>query len=172
MKFTVGCLRRLVNTVCLIRLYNRYYRAILAIHGSEESGHCPGHGTDSGLEENMSRLLRKLHVRFISHRSVSLHDPTGNILISLPRSILNHHPALLFRLAVGKPDGFIIVEVGDGCICALCPDIHQAFFGAALRHVYHRFLLKLFCCPGNSPAVVAVSRSDKCNVAKLPFNFS
>ena len=24
----------------------------------------------------------------------------------------------------------------------------------------------------NSPAVVAVSRSDKCNVAKLPFNFS
>ena len=70
--------------------------------------------------------LELLH-GLVRHRSIPLHDPKGDILITGPSRILDNNPTLFVRLLRRQPHRFIIVTITDSHLPALSDDmIHSS----------------------------------------------
>ena len=156
-----------VQAVGLVGFHNGDDGPVGAVQGTEEPGDGPGHAAHARLQEDVGGFLGQLLVGLVAHGAVALHDPGGDVLVAFPGGILYHDPALFLSLAVGQPHRVVVVQVGDGGVRALGPDVGQTLGSGTLGHVHHRVLPQLVGGPGHAAAVVAVGGGDKGDLAQL-----
>ena len=155
-----------------VRFYDDYLGRIVRITVGEISLNRSGKRADSGLDKYMSGTLAsvfmKLFVRFHCHCSVTLHDPGGDFLISVPCGILHHNAVFRFFChGVCHADAFVIVIFFNRCLSAFGKDIVQSCLCASLRHEHDSFLSEFICRPRDTPAVIAVRCREESSLSEL-----
>ena len=103
------------NAVGLVRLDNGDDWALfISVQGSKISADCAGHGANARLKEDVGGLQAfELACRLCSHGGISLHDPAGDLFISIPGGILYQHPPIPVLPFSGQPDSIVVIEICD-----------------------------------------------------------
>ena len=112
------------------------------------------------------RAVLQLADRLKGHGGVALHNPGGDIPITLPGCVLNHYPTLFLGQPLDQADGVVIVQVRDRGVCPQSPDIGQPLWGAALGHPDHGPMAQLGGGPGHPSTVVPVGGGGKGELAQ------
>ena len=138
-----------------------------------EAHHCAGKAAHASLDKHMGRTvdahLPQLVGRLPGHGAVALHNPGGNLLITLPGSILDDDTVLrLGGLGGGHANALIVVHILDGDLGPLFLDVLKAALRAALGHMDNGLLAQLIGSPGHAPAMVAVGGGEEGGLAELP----
>ncbi|MNP40046.1 hypothetical protein D3C76_1336530 [compost metagenome] len=102
---------------------------------------------------------------------IALHNPGGDLLITLPGRILQQHPTLLAGLFVGQPHGIVVVEIGDGAFGTVLANILRPHRRRTFWHINHRPQAELLCRPGDAASMITIGGGDKDNILNAGFYF-
>ena len=103
MELAVIGLGRMEQTVGPVGLHDDDFGTVLAVEVSEKGGQAPGHRAYSSLKEKVGgRAVLQLADRLKGHGGVALHNPGGDIPITLPGCVPNHYPALFLSLLLDQ----------------------------------------------------------------------
>ena len=130
-----------------------------AIDVDQITQHTTGHCSDTGLQQNVRRgyaHFTHLLDGFICQGCVALHDPGWDFGVTFPCRVLYHFPAVLLRVLHGQANGIVIVHIRDDALGTEVQNGVNAFLSRTFRHVNHRILSELLCCPRHTAPVVAV----------------
>ena len=156
-----------VEAVGLVGLHDHDHRPLFSVNAAVETCQSAGKRADTGLQEDVGGLLRKLLIGFQAHGHIALHDPGGDLLVAFPGGVLDHGPAVFLGMAIRQPYGAVIVQLRDAGIGTGGADILQPLLGAALGHIDDGPLTESGSGPGHTAAVIAVGGSDESDLPQL-----
>ena len=126
---------------------------------------CRRQGTNARLHKDVGRLAQplgsKLLLGLAEHGGISLHHPLRDVLVTFPRCVGDHFPAVTLRVLIHLADSIIIVPINNDYLRATLLNCLDTSPGSQLMNIDHRFESHLRCRPRHSTPVIPVGRGGK-----------